>query len=157
MNPPPPIPDESGSVTPSTPAAPTAASTALPPRRRIRIAALVAEGAAIPAPAYVLARRHQARLCREILASFEGIDALIAPATPGVAPDPSTTGPPTFNSPWSYTGLPSLSFPMALATEGLPLAVQLIGRPDSESSLLGIGLWCESSFRRGDAQGLSAS
>src|SRR5829696_3332763 len=42
MNPPPPIPHENGSTTPSTPAAVTAASTALPPRSRVLIAALVA-------------------------------------------------------------------------------------------------------------------
>jgi hypothetical protein len=39
MKPPPPMPHENGSVTPSTPAAATAASTALPPSRRVVIAA----------------------------------------------------------------------------------------------------------------------
>jgi hypothetical protein len=41
MNPPPPIPHENGSVTPRTPAAATAASTALPPLRSALIAARV--------------------------------------------------------------------------------------------------------------------
>src|SRR5215208_1119144 len=41
MNPPPPMPHEYGSVTPSTPAAATAASIAFPPRRNVRIAAWV--------------------------------------------------------------------------------------------------------------------
>ena len=39
MKPPPPIPHEKGSVTPRTAAAVTAASTALPPRRSVSIAA----------------------------------------------------------------------------------------------------------------------
>jgi hypothetical protein len=39
MKPPPPIPHENGSVTPSTAAEATAASIALPPRRRMSIAA----------------------------------------------------------------------------------------------------------------------
>ena len=42
MNPPPPIPQENGSVTPRTAAAVTAASTALPSSRSAPIAALVA-------------------------------------------------------------------------------------------------------------------
>ena len=42
MKPPPPIPLENGSVTPSTAAAVTAASTALPPWRSVSIAAWVA-------------------------------------------------------------------------------------------------------------------
>ncbi len=41
MNPPPPMPHENGSVTPSTPAAATAASTAFPPRRSVSMAAWV--------------------------------------------------------------------------------------------------------------------
>ena len=55
------------------------------------------------------------------------LDALITPATLGTAPDPSTTGDPAFNSPWSYTGLPTVSFPIGLATDGLPVAIQLVG------------------------------
>src|SRR5512132_378133 len=57
MKPPPPMPHEYGSTTPSTDAAPTAASTALPPWRRTPIAARVAcwstLAAAPPAPTAV--------------------------------------------------------------------------------------------------------
>ena len=57
MNPPPPMPQEYGSVTPSTPAAATAASTALPPSRRAWIAARVpsmsTDAAAPPLPTTV--------------------------------------------------------------------------------------------------------
>ena len=49
MKPPPPIPHENGSTTPSTPAAATAASTALPPRLRVSIAACVASGSMVAA------------------------------------------------------------------------------------------------------------
>ena len=57
----------------------------------------------------------------------KNVDAWITPATVGTAPDPSTTGDPAFNSPWSYTGLPTVSFPIGLAPDGLPVAIQLIG------------------------------
>src|SRR5262245_19389219 len=49
MNPPPPMPQENGSTTPSTPAAVTAASTALPPRFSVRIAAFVASVSTVAA------------------------------------------------------------------------------------------------------------
>jgi hypothetical protein len=50
MNPPPPMPHEKGSTTPRTPAAATAASTALPPLRRVSIAAWVPRASTVAAP-----------------------------------------------------------------------------------------------------------
>src|SRR3954466_5284025 len=50
MNPPPPTPHENGSVTPRTPAAATAASTALPPAFSVSIVAFVASGSTGDAP-----------------------------------------------------------------------------------------------------------
>ncbi len=49
MKPPPPMPAENGSVTPSTPAAATAASTALPPDRSVSMAASVARTSTVAA------------------------------------------------------------------------------------------------------------
>ena len=49
MKPPPPMPAENGSVTPSTAAAVTAASTALPPCRSVSIAASVASVSTVAA------------------------------------------------------------------------------------------------------------
>src|SRR3954447_6161881 len=49
MKPPPPMPQENGSVTPSTAAAVTAASVALPPRRSVSIAAFVARRSTVAA------------------------------------------------------------------------------------------------------------
>jgi Asp-tRNA(Asn)/Glu-tRNA(Gln) amidotransferase A subunit family amidase len=114
---------------------------------RPRISELINEGLATPAIAYVRARQHQERLKSEILGCFEDVDALVAPATPGPAPDRSSTGNPVFNSPWSYTGLPTISFPIALDREGLPLAIQLVGRPRGELSLFGTAIWCEAALR----------
>ena len=112
-----------------------------------RIRELIAEGRAIREDAYVRSRRHQETTRRAILGSFDGVDALITPAALGPAPDPSTTGDPLLNSPWSYTGLPTISFPVGLAPDGLPLAVQLVGRPFGEPDLLRLGARCEASAR----------
>ena len=50
MKPPPPIPHEYGSTTPSTPAAATAASTALPPCSSVSMAARVPSASTVAAP-----------------------------------------------------------------------------------------------------------
>src|SRR5207253_10031130 len=60
---------------------------------------------------YARCKEHQQQVGREVEHCFEGIDVLMAPATTGPAPLAATTGDPLFNSPWSYTGLPSLSLP----------------------------------------------
>jgi Asp-tRNA(Asn)/Glu-tRNA(Gln) amidotransferase A subunit family amidase len=104
---------------------------------------LLEEGLACPAPEYARTKEHQATLKRAILSCFEGVDALLCPATRGPAPDASTTGDPAFNSPWSYTGLPAVSFLSAWTPDGMPLCLQLVGLPWSEADLLATSAWCE--------------
>jgi aspartyl-tRNA(Asn)/glutamyl-tRNA(Gln) amidotransferase subunit A len=107
------------------------------------ISSLLEEGLACPAPEYRRCKEHQRRLKEEIEGCFAAVDVLLTPATSGPAPDAATTGDPVFNSPWSYTGSPTVSFPVARTPQGLPLAVQLIGPKWSESELLAAALWCE--------------
>ncbi len=104
---------------------------------------LISGGLAAPVTEYVRAREHQVRLKRQMLSCFAGVDALICPATTGAAPDRATTGNPAFNSPWSYTGLPTISFPIGFSDDGLPLAIQIVGRPFEEASLFRTAHWCE--------------
>jgi aspartyl-tRNA(Asn)/glutamyl-tRNA(Gln) amidotransferase subunit A len=104
---------------------------------------LLEEGLACPAPEYARTKDHQRRLTDAMAACFGGVDALLTPATAGPAPDAATTGDPVFNSPWSYTGLPTVCFPAGRSAEGLPLAVQLVGRPWDEGRLLAVAAWCE--------------
>jgi aspartyl-tRNA(Asn)/glutamyl-tRNA(Gln) amidotransferase subunit A len=78
-----------------------------------------------------------------VLACFEGVDALLTPATTTPPPTADTTGDPAFNSPWSYTGLPATSLPAEWTPSGLPLSVQLVGRPWGEAALLATAAWCE--------------
>ena len=67
---------------------------------------------------------------------------MLCPATTGPAPSADTTGDPAFNSPWSYTGLPTVCIPIGLSPEGLPLALQLVGQ-QGRSHLLEAAAWCE--------------
>jgi len=108
-----------------------------------KIRGLLEEGLACPAPEYARTKEHQEKLTDDMWACFDEVDALLTPATPGPAPDKSTTGDPAFNSPWSYTGLPTVSFPAGLSPDGLPLAIQLVGRPFDEARLLAAAAWCE--------------
>jgi len=108
-----------------------------------RIRALIEEGLSCPATEYARHNEHQALLVNEMLCCTAWIDALLTPATTNPAPDAATTGDPAFNSPWSYVGFPTISFPTGLSADGLPLAIQLVGRPWSESKLFSTALWCE--------------
>lgn len=107
------------------------------------IGQLLDEGLAARAVDYVAALDHQRQFRRALRAAFEGVDALVTPATPSTAPSVETTGDPKFNSPWSYSGLPTVSFPVGLASDKLPLALQLIGKPRRDSQLLAHACWCE--------------
>jgi aspartyl-tRNA(Asn)/glutamyl-tRNA(Gln) amidotransferase subunit A len=112
-----------------------------------RIRSLIEEGLTVPAPEFARTKEHQKALTRTILDSFrDGVIMAITPATPGAAPDASSTGLPTFNSPWSYTGLPTVSFPIGWTDDGLPLSMQLVGRPWEEAELLQAASWCETAI-----------
>jgi aspartyl-tRNA(Asn)/glutamyl-tRNA(Gln) amidotransferase subunit A len=104
---------------------------------------LIEEGLEVPATRYARTKQHQAQLCRDMAEAFRGVDALACPATIGPAPTWETTGSPAFNSCWSYTGLPVVSFPIGLSPDGLPLAMQLVGRAHDEATLFAVAEWCE--------------
>jgi len=44
---------------------------------------------------------------------------------------------------WNYTGQPAASVPAGLSSEGLPLSVQLVGRPNDEATLLSLSAQLE--------------
>jgi aspartyl-tRNA(Asn)/glutamyl-tRNA(Gln) amidotransferase subunit A len=108
-----------------------------------KISALLQEGLACPAPEFAQCKEHQQQLSWEMQACFQEVDALICPATTSPAPDASTTGDPSFQAPWSYTGLPTICFRAGQSPDGLPLSIQLVGRPWSEAELLAAAVWCE--------------
>lgn len=107
------------------------------------ITRLLNDGLACPAPEYARTKEHQRRLGEELEACFLRADVLLCPATTGPAPDRATTGNPAFNSPWSYTGFPTVSLPVGLSKDGLPLAIQLVGQRCSEDRLFRAADWCE--------------
>jgi aspartyl-tRNA(Asn)/glutamyl-tRNA(Gln) amidotransferase subunit A len=104
-----------------------------------KVRSLIESGLACPAPHFVLTLEHLTHFRDEIGNAFaDGRNTFVTPATPGPAPTAETTGDPSFNSPWSYSGLPTVSLPFAWTPDGLPLAVQLIGRQWCEDDLLAV-------------------
>jgi aspartyl-tRNA(Asn)/glutamyl-tRNA(Gln) amidotransferase subunit A len=108
-----------------------------------KIRGLLEEGLACPAAEYARCKEYQRQLTSETLACFTGIDALLCAATTSPAPDAATTGDPAFNSPWSLTGLPTVSIPAGKSPEGLPLGIQLVGPAWAEAELFQVAAWCE--------------
>jgi aspartyl-tRNA(Asn)/glutamyl-tRNA(Gln) amidotransferase subunit A len=77
-----------------------------------------------------------------------GIDAILAPTTPSAAfaiGEKSGTDPvemylnDVFTVTVNMAGLPGLSVPAGVDAQGLPLGLQLIGRPFGEETLFGLG------------------
>lgn len=89
---------------------------------------------------------------------FDGIDVLVAPtlAAPAASaddltlhwPDGTTEGATDsyvrFSAPANVTGLPSLSVPCGFTAGGLPIGMQIMGKPFAEATLLTVGQAYES-------------
>jgi len=112
------------------------------------IASLLDEGLAIPAVDYVTAKAWHREFRRRAARLLDGVDALIMPSTHTTAPATlATTGTPHFQAPWSLARLPVVSIPCGVAADGMPAAVQLVGRTDDEARLLRMAAWCERALK----------
>ena len=100
-------------------------------------------GRAIPALAYQRAVARIPRLLTALDEWFARFDALVTPATPGVAPPAETTGDPAFCTLWSLTGLPTISLPLMTGPGGLPLGAQLVGERGRDARLLRTARWLQ--------------
>jgi Asp-tRNA(Asn)/Glu-tRNA(Gln) amidotransferase A subunit family amidase len=108
------------------------------------IAELLDEGLRISAGDYADALDWQQRFTRRVDAMFEPIDVLVCPSTDTTAPATlTTTGTPKFQAPWSCAGVPVVSIPCGLAADGMPTAIQLVGRRGRDAMLLQVAEWCE--------------
>ena len=108
-------------------------------------------GRALTAADYLAAQRARQVIADEVARALRDVDALIAPtsltpATPiaegaaALGDRPYTVGPHFFNL-WrlfSLLGLPVVSVPCGFTRSGLPLAIQIAGRPFEERTVLEI-------------------
>jgi Asp-tRNA(Asn)/Glu-tRNA(Gln) amidotransferase A subunit family amidase len=78
-------------------------------------------------------------------AALTTVDVLVTPTTPGPAPSFDTVLTPEFPfarsnmAPFNMTGLPALAVPCGFTTGGLPLSLQIAGRPFDEATVLRVG------------------
>lgn len=109
-----------------------------------RLRSLIHAGSVVPAEALLRARGERAALSAQVAEEMSGFDALLVPAAPGTAPEGlDSTGDPSLNGPWSLVGTPAIALPIALAANGLPLAMQLVAPVGQEDRLLSAAWWCE--------------
>jgi len=111
---------------------------------------LLEMGMGVPATSYVRMQRARAAILADALHALEGRDVLVAPASAIPAP---RIGAATvqvdggasmdtvqaiirFTAPFNATGQPALAIPTGLSADGLPLAMQIIGRPFDESGVI---------------------
>jgi Asp-tRNA(Asn)/Glu-tRNA(Gln) amidotransferase A subunit family amidase len=121
-----------------------AALTSRPESFDPRTREFLEKGLSMSAVGYLDAIEVQRQFRREVAEILRHCDAILAPSTPSAAPGGlESTGDPSFNNPWSLSGNPVAGLPSRLTTEGLPMAVQLVGATFREAQLLGIARWCE--------------
>jgi aspartyl-tRNA(Asn)/glutamyl-tRNA(Gln) amidotransferase subunit A len=91
-----------------------------------------------------------------VIASMNGCDVMVTPVMPAVPPPagvmsvtldgkPMHVAPAMtrFTSPINFCGLPALSLPCGLTREGLPVSLQIVGRPGEDARVLSVGRFCE--------------
>ena len=97
---------------------------------------------------YIQAQRIRSRCRAELAQVFERIDCLALPNQNGPAPRVEDVGPidtlfkhvvPEFHGPFNLTGLPTLSVPCGFSENNLPIALQIVGRPFDEVTVLRAG------------------
>jgi aspartyl-tRNA(Asn)/glutamyl-tRNA(Gln) amidotransferase subunit A len=102
-------------------------------------------GALVTGAEYVQAQRIRSGICREIAAVLRDVDVLATPTTPkpatpfALAHDPEFGFPRSNMPPFNITGSPTLALPCGFSSAGLPLSLQLAGRPFEETTVLRIG------------------
>jgi len=99
----------------------------------------------------------EAEIARRVAAPLEDHDILLTPATAAPAPRigqlqgrgaawtlNAVAGWVPFYGIWNLTGHPAASVPAGFAGDGMPRAVQLVGRPQEEATILSLAGQIES-------------
>jgi aspartyl-tRNA(Asn)/glutamyl-tRNA(Gln) amidotransferase subunit A len=109
---------------------------------------------------YVQGQRLRRQVANEFLRLFDRIDVLMLPALPVVAPalgtrlitmgdrvEPVHRALTRYTAPFNQSGLPALVVPVGTDARGLPLGIQIAGRPFGELDILRVGIALEALSR----------
>jgi len=96
---------------------------------------------------YLKAQKVRALILKDFTDAFGKVDAILTPTAPSAAfgqgekmDDPVTMYlNDIFTVPVNMAGLPGLSLPAGLDNQGLPLGLQVIGRPFDEETVFAVG------------------
>jgi aspartyl-tRNA(Asn)/glutamyl-tRNA(Gln) amidotransferase subunit A len=109
---------------------------------------------------YVKAQRLRKVLRDNMIAALADADVFVLPTMPISLPKSGTTTigiagrvlpVPTavtrLTSPFNFSGLPAISIPCGTDRHGLPVGLQLVGRPGADATVLAAARWCEQALR----------
>lgn len=104
-------------------------------------------GALLRAEDYVQAMRWRAELTAQTIEAMRDVDVLVTagsfePATPLTPENPPVVigaGTPSLTSPFNLTGMPALTLCNGFDVAGLPLGMQIAGRPFDDATVLAVG------------------
>jgi amidase len=127
-----------------------------PERLERRVRRLAAAGKVISVDAVARARAAEPQFAARMGELFKDFDVLITPTIPTppwpllkfegrgvVAATMGAADLTAFTVPWNVSGQPAASIPAGFTDNGLPLSVQLIGRPHDETTLLSLAAQIE--------------
>jgi aspartyl-tRNA(Asn)/glutamyl-tRNA(Gln) amidotransferase subunit A len=105
---------------------------------------------------YIKAQQLRSQVRQSMIDSFGDADVMIVPAMPVLPPKSGTMTvelggktlhvAPTltrFTSPINFCGFPALSMPCGASPSGLPVNLQVVGRPGADATVLRVARWCE--------------
>ena len=125
-----------------------AAEAQHPDRISAPLAELFATGRRIPEAEYRAALTEIDAARRRLIAMLDEHEFVLGPAALGAAPAGlDATGTPILSRPWQAMGLPVVTIPGPRDDAGLPLGLQLIGKPGDEQALLEAAAWLEAHLR----------
>ena len=107
-------------------------------------------GSLMPAQAYYKVQKLRELVRRQVLGALENYDVLVLPTSRSCAPlsqdDPTITSkdmaarmPPVMTRPFNLAGAPALSVNCGFNSQGLPIGLQIGGRPFHEETVLKVG------------------